>query len=437
MSGPSRSSAREAIGRIPPGARVILPHGCIEPRSLFDAIGASAGHPGDPPVLYGGMNFGDYGFLGDAGASAGPEPELGALSRGWRYVTWQVGPRIRAAMEDGRIGFLPLRFRDVPRVFGPGGPLAAEVALIQCTGPRNGKVSLGTNCSIFPAVLAAARMVIAEIHPDMPWTPGETVVPLSRLDVMVEATGPLGTLPRAEPDDVDRAIVERVLAILPPEPWVQLGVGAVPDCILGRLGEVPGIRLHSGMLTDPLAGFLDAAGPAAQVVTGEIEASLETYRQAASDPRVRVAATTTTHDLPTIARLERFVSINSAIEVDLGGQVNGEAIGGRQVSGVGGSLDFVEGARYSPGGMSIIALRSTARGTSRIVSRLGAGTPVSIPRFAADVVVTEHGIARLAGLDLEARAAALIAIAAPGHRAALRDEWGGIAPSTRRPPAGR
>lgn len=420
MSGPTALPAAAAVARIPAGSRVLLPHGCIEPRAIFAAIGASAGHRAAPPVLHGGLHFGSYDFLGPGRDD--PAPPTGALSPGWRYRTWQVGPRIRRAMAGGRIGFLPLRFRDVPRLFGPGGALSTEVAVIQCTPPRDGVVSLGISCSIFPAALDAARLVIAEIHPDMPWTAGATRVPLSRIDIAVEADGPLCELGRSEPDAVDRAIVEQVLGLLPPEPWVQLGVGAVPDCILARLGEVPGIRLHSGMLTDALSDFLDAAGPAARVVTGEIEATLGTYRRAAADPRVEFQRTEVIHDVPTLARLKRFVSINSAIEVDLSGQVNGEAIDGQQVSGVGGSLDFVEGARYSPGGMSIVALRSTARDRSRIVARLGAGTPVSVPRFAVDAVVTEHGVARLAGLDLAARAEALVGIAAPEHREALRAE---------------
>ena len=406
-----------AVARIPPGARVLLPHGCIEPISLFDAIGASPGHAGRPPVLYAGLHFGEYGFLGSQRDD--PAPSTGALAPGWRFVTWQVGPAIRRAMGKGRIAFLPARFRDIPRLFGRGGPLEAEVVVLQCAPPRGDRVNLGISCSIFPAAIECARLVIAEFHPEMPWTAGSTEFPLSRIDVAVDAIGPLGTLARAEADEVDRAIVDRVLGILPPRPWVQLGAGAVPDCILARLGEIPGVRLHSGMLTDALVDFLDAAGPEARVVTGELEGSLEMYRRAAGDPRVELQPTTLIHDLPRIAQLERFVSINSAIEVDLWGQVNGEAIDGAQVSGVGGSLDFVEAARYSPGGMSIVALRSTARGRSRIVPRLGLGTPVSVPRFAVDVVVTEHGVARLYGLDLEARARALVDVAAPEARQEL------------------
>ncbi len=396
----------------------MLPHGCIEPRSIYDALAASPGHPGDPPTLYTGLQFGDYAFLGPG--LSGAAADTGGLGPGYRFVTWQVGPSIRRLARDGRIGVLPLRFRDIPRTFGPGGRLAADVAVIQCAPPQNGTVNLGVSCSIFPSVIAAARLVIAEIHPDMPRTAGATEIALEQIDLTVDAIAPLGTLARAEPDTVDHQIIAHVQRLLPDGAWVQLGVGAIPDAILARLHEHPGVNLHSGMLTDALRDFLDAAPADVRVVTGEVEGSHELYARVGEDPRVSFQPTTVIHDVPHMARLERFVSINSAIEVDLDGQVNGETIDGAQVSGVGGSLDFVEAARYSPGGRSIIALRATAKERSRIVDRLGAGTAVTIPRHAVDLVVTEHGVADLAGLDLAERAEALIAIADPGVRGELR-----------------
>lgn len=386
---------------------------------MYDALAKSEGRPDAPPTLYTGLQFGDYGFLGPG--RDGGDATTGGLGPGYRFVTWQVGPAVRQLARSGRIGVLPLRFRDIPRVFGPGGRLAADVAVIQCAPPVNGRVNLGVSCSIFPSVVAAARLVIAEIHPDMPRSAGDTELPESAIDLAVEATAPLGTLARAVPDATDEQIIARVLELVPENAWVQLGVGAIPDAILSRLHQVPGVKLHSGMLTDPLLDFLDRAPADAQVVTGEVEGSPAMYARAAQDPRVTFRPTTFIHDVPTMARLERFVSINSAIEIDLDGQVNGETIDGAQVSGVGGSLDFVEAARYSPGGRSVIALRATAKGRSRIVDRLATGTAVTIPRHAVDVVVTEHGVAELAALDLNERAEALIEIADPSARGELRE----------------
>lgn len=403
------------MATIPAGARVVLPQGCIEPWSIFDAIAASRGDPSNPTRLYSGLQFGRYRFLGNLEAI---EHETGGLGPGYRYVTWQVGGALRRVARTGRTGFLPLRFGDIPRMFGPGGPLQAEVAVIQCTPPRGGRVSLGNACAIYPSVIEAAKLVIAEIHPDMPWSSGTTEIPADRIDLAVDATGPLGTLPRATCDEVDRAIVDHVLGLVPDGAWVQLGVGTLPEAVLLGLSERPGINLHSGMYSDPLLDFLDRQ-PEARVTTGEVSGSLEMYRCAVSDPRVSLQPTTVTHSLPYLAGIDRFVSINSAIEVDLTGQVNGTMVDGHPVSGVGGSLDFVEGARYSKGGFSVVAMRSRAKDRSRIVRRLPEGNAVSLPSFSVDYVVTEHGVACLDGRDLDERAAALQAIAAPEMRERL------------------
>jgi 4-hydroxybutyrate CoA-transferase len=416
MSRMRRVSADEAIARIAPGARVLLPHGCMEPHSIYDAIRRSRGRPERPITLLSGLQFGDYPFLGSA--ERGADDGTGGLGPGYRYVTWQVGPKIRDLTAAGRVELLPLRYRDIPRVLARGGPLQPDVVVIQCSPPRRDTVNLGIVCSFLPAALTAAKLVIAEIHPDMPWTLGATEIPADWIDLAVDGTAPLGTLPRARADDVDRAIVRRVLEVLPDGAHVQLGVGAIPDATLEALGDVPGIRLYSGMLSDALTDFLDRNADA-PIVTGEVCGTASLYERLDGDLRVLFQPTTRTHHLPVLGDLPRLVSINSAVEVDLWGQVNGEMIDGQQISGVGGSLDFVEAARYSDGGLSVMALRSKARDRSRIVPRFAAGTAVTMPRFIVDLVVTEHGVARLTGLTVEERAAALIEVAAPEFRAEL------------------
>ncbi len=410
-----RVSAAKAVAAIPAGARVVLPQGCIEPWSIFDAIATSRGDPANPTRLYSGLQFGRYRFLGDLEATT---HETGGLGPGYRYVTWQVGNAVRRIARTDRIGFLPLRFGQIPWLFGAGGALHADVAVIQCTPPRGGRVSLGSACAVYPSLIEASKLVVAEIHPEMPWSGGATEVAVEKIDLAVDATGPLGTLPRAVCDDIDRRIAANVLELVPEHAWVQLGVGTIPEAVLLALSERPGINLHSGMYSDPLMEFLDRQ-PNARVVTGEVSGSVEMYRRVAEDPRVSFQPTTVTHNLPYLAAIERFISINSAIEVDLSGQVNGAMIAGRPVSGVGGSLDFVEGARLSPGGASIVAMRSMAKTSSRIVRRLPEGNAVSLPNFTVDYVVTEHGVARLTGLELTERAHALRRVAAPEMRAGL------------------
>lgn len=411
-------SAADAVAAIPPGARVLLPHGCVEPAAIYRALRDSPGNLERPPTLLSGLQFGSYDFLGDP--AAGADPRCGGLGPGFRYTTWQVGPRIRGLMATGRIGFMPLRYRDIPLVLGLGGKLQVDVVVLQCAPPLNGRLNLGISCTFFPAALAAARLVIAEIHPDMPRTVGETEIDADRIDLAVDAIAPLATLPRASADEVDRAIAARVVALIEEDAQVQLGVGAVPEAVLEALCGVPRVHLRSGMLTDALTDFLDRTSKEQGVFTGEVCGTEALYRRVDAESRVVFQPATATHDIPSLSRVRGLVAVNSAVEVDLWGQVNGETIDGKQISGVGGSLDFIEATRYSERGLSVIALRSTARERSRIVPRLAAGAAVTVPRFAVDAVVTEHGTARLIGLTVAERAEALIAIAAPEHRSALR-----------------
>jgi 4-hydroxybutyrate CoA-transferase len=257
----------------------------------------------------------------------------------------------------------------------------------------------------------------------MPWTCGATEIDAGALDLCVESAHPLGTYRSPRQSERDRRIVDRVLELIPRQSWVQLGVGAIPDALLPRLAEIDGVNLHSGMLSDGLVEFLARARHRARIVTGEVAGSAELYRAVAENPQVEFRPSSLTHDLLHLATLPRFTSVNSAVEVDLQGQINGETIDGVQISGVGGALDFVEGAAYSEQGLSIVALASTTEDGrhSKIVARLGAGTPVTVPRFCADVVVTEHGIARLRGRSLRQRAESLIEVAHPDFRQALTE----------------
>lgn len=404
-------AARDAIAAIPDGARVILPHGAIEPTALYEALQAErerfrALH------LYSGLQFGEYPFLREG------------LGTSFRYTTWQAAPRLRPLFRDRAIDFLPLRFRDVVRVVARGGALPPDVVFIQVSPPRGGAVSLGVSVSLFRDFIGAAPLVIAEINQHMPWTAGPSQIPVDQIDLAVESDLPLGTYQSPRRTARDEQIVAHVLGEIPRGAWVQLGVGAVPDAVLHRLHEIDGVNLHSGMLTDGLIDFVTRSRHDPRVVTGEVSGSAALYEFAAAHPQIEFHPSSVTHDLIAIAKLPRFVSINSAVEVDLHGQVNGETIDGLQISGVGGSLDFVEAAAYSPGGRSIIALPSTTEDGrhSKIVARLSGRTPVTIPRFCADLVVTEHGVAALRGKSLRERAAALIAIAHPDQQAALERE---------------
>jgi 4-hydroxybutyrate CoA-transferase len=199
---------------------------------------------------------------------------------------------------------------------------------------------------------------------------------------------------------------------------VQFGIGAVPDRVLARLADVAGVNIYSGMLSQSLVEFLERCRHTPRVINGELAGDGRLYEYCNGNTRVEMAPLTVTHHPAALAALPRFVSINSSIEVDLMGQSNGETLGAVQISGVGGSLDYIEAAAQSPDGVSIIAMPATTAGDARskIVASLAPGSVVTTPRYCVDYVVTEYGIAHLRGRSLWQRAEALIAIAHPKFR---------------------
>jgi acyl-CoA hydrolase len=234
-----------------------------------------------------------------------------------------------------------------------------------------------------------------------------------------------------EPTPAAARIAALVAELLPRNPTVQLGIGAVPEAVTVALGEggLGTVRLV-GMGSDHLVRLFDTGAlrrsdtfPNSAVTAVELLGTRTILDAAHENPAIGVVSSSTCHDPRWLATLPRLVSVNSALQVDLTGQVSGEGIGGRVLAGVGGSFDFFEGARASDGGLRIVALESTTDGgeTSKIVPALGEGSAVSIPRHSVDVVVTEHGVARLAGRSLAERIDGLIGVASPSHRHALAD----------------
>lgn len=410
-------SSAAAIAAIPDGAAVVMPGGCAEPVTLYDAFAADVERFSHLTV-YAGFAFGRYGYLARG------------LGTHFRFVTWQASGQLRALFKENdrrKVGFVPLRLGDVHRVVHRDGPIKPDVVVVQTSPPTPaGDVSLGISVGVFPDLVESAKIVIAEFNANMPVTAGASRIPLSRIAYATEAQTPLCTYRTPPAQERDQRIVEHVLDLVPEAAWVQLGIGAVPDRVLARLGEKRDVNLYSGLLTQGLMDYHAACRHAPQIVVGELAGDQEFYDWCGRTPAVTMAPTRVTHDVASLAALPRFVSINSAVEIDLQGQSNGETLGALQISGVGGSMDYVEAATMSAGGLSIIALPSTTDDGrhSKIVARLAAGAPVTTPRFAVDVVVTEYGVARLRGKDLFARAEALIAIAHPAFRDALANGLG-------------
>lgn len=327
----------------------------------------------------------------------------------------------RAAWQDGRLLHLPLSYLDMWRWLERSARF--DVALVQVSPPdAEGECSLGLACDFTPAAWPRATRIVAHVNPAMPRTRGPSI-PWSRIDAAVEAEAPLLEAPDAKPDPTLAAIADRIKVLVDDGATLQLGLGRLQAEVLRALSGHRELRIHAGMVSDGLLALADAGALAAKdaVTCGVALGTAPLYWRAPD--LARFAPVGETHDLARLARIEGFTAINAALEVDLLGQVNGEIGGGRQISGVGGLADFARGARLAPGGRSIVALPSTdAAGASRLVPCLAAG-PVSLARVDADVVVTEHGAAAIRDLDVDARARALIGIAAPGHREALERAW--------------
>ncbi len=414
-------SLDEALAHIPDGARIVAAPGCAAPTTLLAGLGGLARtRPG--LHLYSGLQLDDQPFL--------PAVEHGDLA----YSTWHATGPSRPLIADGRAAFLPLRLSDVPAAIRR---LQIDVAMLRVSRPdRDGRVSLGPSMSYSQAALDVADVVLGEIDPALPRTTGPTRVPVDRFTAMVASERPTPSYRSARPDERARRIAANLLELVPAAPTFQLGIGQVPEALAESLLErrATGLRfigLGVERLVDIAeSGLLaDRVGPTPPVAVAELMGGERLMRFADDHPDIGVYPSEQAHDPGWLsARFDRLVSVNSAVEVDLLGQVNSEMVDGRQLSGVGGSADFVDAARASHGGLSAIALTASARdgAVSRIVARLGSGAVTTIPRHAIHLVVTEHGAADLRGLDVRQRAEALIAIADEPHRGWLRAQLDGV-----------
>ena len=403
----------DAVGRLRPAMKVLLPPGCGEPVSLVAEICRQA-HRLPGLTFLGGIHLGDYPFL---------RPEAEPL----RMATWHMSPRLAAA--GARVEFVPIRYFDLLTEFNRGGRWAPDCVLVHCAPPdTRGYLSLGVSVSVALPAARRAPMVIAQVNPNMPRTLGNASLHRSQIDVWVEVDEPLLAYPPPVVGETERAIGREVAAVVPEGATVQVGVGAIPQAVLEALGDHRRLALHS-LLVDAGVALIErgaADGSAKRVRRGrmdvvEVMGTRRAFDFAHENPVLNMETSELVHDPDFIAGIDRFVAINSALEVDLTGQVTAESVGGRQVAGIGGQFDFALGASRSRGGASVVALPSTGRdgAVSRIVHRLGGGAAVTTPRFLADWVVTEFGAARLRGLGARERAAALVAVAHPRFREEL------------------
>ena len=359
----------------------------------------------------------------------GPAPYAAApLAASFHTSALFVGANLRAAVASGEADYIPIFLSEVPALFRSG-RMPLDVALIQVSPPdRHGFCSLGTSVDVSRAAVGVARRVIAEINPRMPRTHGDGQVHVDHIHAAVEVDYELHERVPAALTEVERAIGRHIASLVEDGATLQLGIGSIPDAVLAALGDHRDLGVHTEMFSDGVIdlvergvvnGRLKRTHPG-KIVGAFILGTRRLYDFVDDNPQVAMLAVDYVNDTTVIRRNPKVTAVNSAIEIDITGQVAADSIGTRQYSGVGGQMDFIRGASLSPGGKPIIALPSrTKRGESRIVAMVRPGAGIVTTRAHVHYVVTEYGAVYLHGVGLRDRARALIGIAHPDDREAL------------------
>lgn len=390
--------------------RIFVGTSCAEPRMLIKALreAVATGKPKNLQIL--------------VSYSVRTTDDLLAMS-GCSIATILPGAGMKSAIKSGQIDYFPGRLSQLPDWFRKR-KVPIDVALVQVSPPdESGYCSLGISVDYTKAAIEAANLVIAEINPQMPKASGDTLVHSDELDYMVSVDYEPSALESSEVDSVTEIIGQKIVQLIPEHPTLQVGIGGIGDAVAMALlnNGRRDIRLHTGMLSDAWMRVIQAGKIQEPVVATMVMGSQDLYQYINLNPQVCLYPCDYTHNPLIIAKLPRFCAINFALEVDLTGQINAETLNGKQISGMGGQADFVTGATLNPEGTVIMALPSTARGgtVSRIVSSFHAGSAITTLRSDVDYVVTEYGVAKLAGMSADERRNALIKIAHPKFRSEL------------------
>jgi acetyl-CoA hydrolase len=386
------------------------------PSPLLDALVARAPDLHDIEVIH----------MLTAGDDPTAAPEY---SGSFRHNALFVGSNVRRAVNEGRADFTPIFLSEIPRLFRSG-QLPLDVALIQVAPPdQHGFCSLGVEVGCTLPAAQLARTVIAEVNTRMPRTLGDSFIHVSRISACVETERPLEELPQGETNPIAEQIGQHIADLIPNGATLQLGIGAVPDSVLHYLGHKRHLGIHSELFSDGIinlveAGVIDGESKTlhrGKLVAGFVLGSRRLFDWVNNNAMVELHPTDHVNDPFVIAQHKRMVAINSALQVDLTGQVCADSIGAKIYSGAGGQVDFIRGAARSEEGRPIIAVSSTAQNgaISRIVPTLLPGAGVVTSRYDVHYVVTEYGVAQLHGRTLAQRAQALISIAHPEFRPML------------------
>ena len=412
------ATAEEAVTHIKSGGRLVMAHACGEPSYLVDAMMANAAAYENVEIVHMvAMGKGEY-----------CKPEY---AENFHHNAIFVGGSSRDAVAEGRADFTPSFFFEVPRLFRT--TLPVDVAMVMVTPPdEHGKCSLGVSVDYTQEAVKQAKTVIAQVNPRMPWTGPNSLVGVEDLDVIVEHEAPLIELAPPKIGAVERAIGGHCASLVPDGATLQLGIGAIPDAVLLSLKGKKDLGIHSEMFSDGVVELAEAGvitNAKKSLHPGTFVASFlmgtkRLYDFVNHNPDVDMRPVDYVNNPFVVAQNDHLVSINSCVQVDLSGQAASESIGPKQISGVGGQVDFIRGASASKGGVSILAMPSTVKGQiSKIVPLLDEGAAVTTSRSDVDYIVTEYGIAHLKGETLHQRARNLIEIAHPDFRDGLKAEY--------------
>ncbi len=407
-------SARAAVAAIQPGDKVVVAGCSGVPSALLQGLMEDSERLRGV-TLYSGMLCGpsSYAFM------APPYDER------LRYITWHMPHAFMKGIAGAHVEFLPISWARVDRFLRD---LKPDVALIQLSPQEGDFYSLGVSPGYHPSAIRYARTVIAEVNERMPWSFGDSRVAASDVDIALPVSRAL--LPFDQPtveDPVLARVGDMVAELVPDGAVLQVGVGGIPSATLtGLQRRGREVSLYS-LVTDEAVDLARSGGlrpitpGGPSIVAVESMGTQRSFDFVARNPLVHMVPSTRMQNPVELSRVRALYSVNSCLEIDLLGQCNSEVLGGKQISGIGGSIDFIEGSWLSEGGRSIVALPSTTRGGhSRIVPMLAAGTPVTLPRHALHTVVTEYGAVQLYDKSDRERREALISIAHPDHRAELR-----------------
>lgn len=410
-------SSEEAVASIGDGDTVFVHGGAATPAALLAALAGRA------PELTGVTTVGLH--------LEGPCPHLEpGMEDHIRHRALFIGPNAREAVNEGRADYVPIFLSDIPRLFSRG-ILPLDAAFINVSPPdAHGFCSLGTSVDATLAAVRSATTVIAQLNPSMPRTLGDSFVHVDQIDLAIEVDQPPHEHPVVPISEVERRIGAHVAELVPDGATLQLGIGAIPAAVGEALRGKRDLGVHTELFTDTVVDLVECGaltGAAKEINRGKIVSAFvlgtrRLYDFIHDNPMIEMRPVDYTNDTAVIRRFRRMVAVNSAIEIDLSGQVVADSIGRRLYSGVGGQMDFIRGAALAEEGRAIIALPSTADGgsASRIVASLREGAGVVTTRAHVRTVVTEWGVAELFGRSMAERARALIAIAHPDFRDDLR-----------------